>query len=404
MADGSRLSPREIDVRSLLRLNNTLQVLTNGAWYVATPFIPLYLVAQGASAGVVGIVVGCSGIAPLLVSIHAGALVDERGPAVVTKISVFLFAAAGVILTIGHGIWPTAVAYALMAVANIGFAVAPQAIVAAVSTDATRIRNYGYYSLSNSAGAVAGPILGGLLAGRFGYAAAFSVVWIMMLPSFAVAASLHRAPKAPRHAVSIATAHTLVGTILRQRGVGAILFISGMMVCAQALQQSFFPLYLNTVGLPAPLIGLVVAAGSLGGMAVRTLLASGVSWLGYSGSLIYATGLVAIAFGVTPFLRGFWPLACVSAFVGANMGFTMPLSMSLLVESVNAEFWGVALGIRQSVQRLGAIVSPFVFGFVSTARGIESAFYVGALAFVGAAAIMARVGGQIRRPEGAPPP
>ncbi len=389
-----------VDPGSLLRLNNALQILTNGAWYVASPFVPLYLVSQGASPGVVGVVVGCSGIAPLLVSIHAGALVDERGPVGVAKASVVLFGIAGVMLTALRGVGPVAVAYSLMAVANIGFAVAAQAVVAAVSTNATRTRNYGYYSLWNSAGAVAGPVIGGYLAGHHGYANAFSLVWILMVPSFAVAASLHSTPKTPRHTASLATAHTLVGTIMRQPGVGPILFISGMMVCAQALQQSFFPLYLNGVGLPATLIGLVVAAGSLSGMVVRTLLAGGVSWLGYTGSMIYATALVAITFGVTPLLRGFWPLVFVSGLMGASLGFTMPLTMSLLVESVAAEFWGVALGVRQSVQRLGAIVSPLVYGAMSTARGIESAFYVGAIALLGAAAIMTRVAGQIRRPPG----
>lgn len=388
------------DPRSLLRLNNTLQVLTNGAWYVATPFIPLYLVSQGASAGVVGVVVGLSGIAPFAVSIHAGALVDQRGSPVVYLASVVLFGLGGAILTALHGVPAIGVAYTLMAVANIGFAVAAQAIVAGASTDATRIRNYGYYSLWNSAGAVAGPIIGGFIAGRFGYAAAFSAVWILMLPSLAVASSLRHVPRSPRRAVSLRTAYTLAGTILRQRGVGAILFISAMMVCAQALQQSFYPLYLAKAGLPAPMIGLLVAAVSLASMVVRTLLAGGVAWLGTAGSLVGATVLVAGAFAAIPFLHAFWPLAAASGLMGASLGFTQPLTMSLLVESVAAELWGVALGLRQSMQRVAAIVSPLVFGAASAARGVESAFFVGAAAMLGAAGIMTRFAEQIGRRDG----
>ena len=75
---------------------------------------------------------------PLLISLHAGALVDERDPAVVAKVSVLLFALAGVILTLLPAVWATGVANALMGVANIGFVVAPQAVVAAASTPATR--------------------------------------------------------------------------------------------------------------------------------------------------------------------------------------------------------------------------------------------------------------------------
>ncbi len=388
---------------SVLWLNNALQVLSNAAWYSAAPFIPLYLAAQGASVAVVGTIVGVSGVAPLLVSIHAGALVDERGPIVVAKASVILFAAAGAILTVLHRLWAVAVAYALMGIGNIGFAIAPQAIVAAASTDATRVRNYGYYALWNSAGAVVGPVIGGLAAGHFGYTAAFAPVWLLMLPAFGVTASLRGVPAAARARVSLATAHTVIGAIVRQRGVGAILFLSSMMVCAQTLQQSFYPLYLHKVGLPDTLIGLVVAAVSLSSMLVRTLLAWGVAWLGYARLLLGATALAAIALGITPLLHQFWTLVVASGLLGASLGFTQPLTMSLLAECVAAEFWGIAFGVRQSVQRVSAIASPVVFGLVSVARGLESAFLAGALTLLGAVLIMARAAGYARRPAAGPP-
>ncbi|HEV2283782.1 MAG TPA: hypothetical protein VGX75_15465, partial [bacterium] len=111
------------DPRIALRLNNTLQFLSNGAWYVAIPFFPLYLVSQGASTGVVGTVVGLAGIVPLAISIHAGALVDERGPVGVYAASVVLFGAGGIILAVLHGIPAAGVGYGLMTIANIGFAV-----------------------------------------------------------------------------------------------------------------------------------------------------------------------------------------------------------------------------------------------------------------------------------------
>ena len=262
------------DPRSLLRLNNLLQFLTTGAWYVGTPFIPLYLVSHGASAGVVGVVAGLSGIAPFAVALHVGGLVDERGPTIVLVASVVLFGLGGAMLTALHGIPAVTIAYTLMAIANIGLAVASQAVVATASTDATRIRNYGYYALSYSAGAVVGPVIGGFLAGRFGYTAAFLVMTLLTVPSLAICSMLKTVPISAHRAVVFGTVHTLVGTILRTRGVGAILFVSGIMMCAQALQAIFFPLYLLKVGLSVTLIGLAIAAASLASMVVRMIGAS----------------------------------------------------------------------------------------------------------------------------------
>jgi MFS family permease len=381
----------------LLRLNNLLQLLTNCAWYVGTPFIPLYLTSHGASVGTVGVVAGLSGIVPFAVALHVGGLVDERGPVAVFVGSVVIFGLGGALLTAFHGIPQVTAAYTLLAVANIGLAVASQAIVAGASTDATRIRNYGYYALSYSAGAVVGPVIGGFLAARFGYAAAFLTMTVLMLPSLATAAMLRAGPVSDHRAVRLGELHKLVGAIVGARGMGTVLFVSGIMMCAQALQSTFYPLYLSKAGLSATLIGLAIAAISVASMAVRMLLASAVGRLGQIGALIGAMALSAVAFAVTPFVRDFWPLIGVSALMGASLGFTQPLSMSLLAESVAQRFWGAAFGIRQSVQRVVGIVSPFAFGAASTARGIESAFYLGALVLLGAAGIMTRVADGLRR-------
>jgi MFS family permease len=392
-------SPPVADPGSLLWLNNALQIVSTAAWYVAAPFIPLYLAAQGTPVGVIGGIIGFSGVVPLLISLHAGALVDDRGPALVSKGSVLLYAIAGVILTAVHAVWPVAVAYALMGIANIGFAVASQAVVAAASTPATRVRNYGYYSLWNSAGAVIGPIIGGFVTGHFGYRTAFAGVWLLMIPSFAIAASLRGVPAAPRRTVSLAMAHRLAGTILHVRGVPAVLFISFMVVCGQTLQQSFYPLYLHKVGLSPILIGIIIATISLGSMIVRSSLSRGVELFGYAWLLLGATALLAVTLGIIPLLRHIWPLIFVSGLMGASLGFTQPLTMSLMVESVSAEFWGVAFGMRQGMQRVGSILSPIVFGLVTTASRVESAFFLGSAALLGAVPIMASVTRHLRRPR-----
>ncbi len=85
--------------------------------------------------------------------------------------------------------------------------------------------------------------------------------------------------------------------------------------------------------------------------------------------------------------------------MGASLGLTQPLTMSLMIESVSAEFWGVAFGIRQAAQRIGTILSPIVFGLVTTASGVEAAFFLGGATLLGAVPIMASVTGHLRRPR-----
>jgi MFS family permease len=392
--NGSLMAPADGEdarLQFLLPLNNLLQLLTNCAWYIGTPFIPLYLVSHGASVGAVGAVAGLSGVVPFAVALHVGGLVDERGPTIVLVGSVLLFGVGAAILAAFHGIAEVTTAYTLLTLANIGLAVASQAVVASASTPVTRIRNYGYYAVSYSAGAVVGPVIGGFLATRLGYPAAFFAMALLMLPSLLVASMVRIARVSDHQSIALNAVHTVVGTILRERGVGTILFVSGIMNCAQALQSTFYPLYLSNVGLTATSIGLAIAVISLASMPARMLLASAVSQFGQTGALVGAMILSAVAFALTPFARQFWLLLGVSVLMGASLGFTQPLSMSLLAELVVQQFWGTAFGIRQSVQRLASIISPFAFGVVSTARGVESAFYLGTVVLLGAAGIVTRV-------------
>jgi len=385
--------------RSLLLLNNVLAMISNGAWYVVNPFIPLYLGTLGASVAVVGVVLGIGGILPLLIAIPAGALADEHGPAVVARGAVIAYALAGATLAVFHSVAAVTVAYTLLGAGNIGFAVASQAVVATVSPSRDRLRNFGYYSLWSSAGAVVGPLIGGVITGHVGYLAAFALVGALMVPSFAVANFLRAVPPAARSVVSLANAYHLVGPIMRRPRVGAVLFISFMVVAAQTLQQSFYPIYLSRVGLSETLIGVVFAGISLSSMLVRSLLSPGSERLGNAGVLLTATGLAALSLGITPFLRAFWPLAVAGALMGASTGLALPLTMSLMADPVAAEFWGVAFGVRQGVQRVATVVSPIVFGMVITVYGIGAGFFVGALTLVGAMPIMAKVTRSLGRPQ-----
>jgi MFS family permease len=97
-----------------------------------------------------------------------------------------------------------------------------------------------------------------------------------------------------------------------------------------------------------------------------------------------------VTLGIAPLLRHVWSFILASGLMGASLGFTQPLTMSLMVESVGAELWGVAFGMRQGVQRIASIVSPILFGLVTTASGVEAAFFLGSAALLGAVPIIAR--------------
>ena len=365
-------------------------------WNIATPFIPLYLTAHGATPTAVGIVVSLSGLLPLFFAVHVGALVDVHGPAPVGKWSVATEAIACAIMAGVPGTTGVAVGYALLGLGNLGLTVATQIAVAEFSAPAARAGNYGYYSSWISAGMVLGPIVGGLLVDFRGYQAVFLTGLALMIPSFVLTGLVKPRVRSSLPATRVWTAHHSARSILGLPGVGLILFISFMVISGQSLRQSFYPLYLQTVGLSSTLIGVIIGAGSLTSMLVRPFIGRAVSAFGYAVLLAGATGLAMVSIGITPLMMSFVPLVLASAGLGASTGVTQPLTMSLMADAVIADLWGLAMGIRQTVQRLGTVATPIVFGVLVTWYGIGSAFYLGALTMGVALLVILRFGTHLR--------
>ena len=392
-----------VGARRVLLFNNTLSAVSNGAWYVVGPFIPLYLGTLGASVGTIGLVVGLAGIVPLMIAVPSGAIVDAYGPAVVAWASIAGYVAAAAILAALHTIWAVTVAYTLLSAANIGFAVSAQGIVASISAPRDRLANFGYYSLWSSGGAVVGPIVGGAVAGGLGYIAAFALFGALMIPCFGFARALRAVRPPVRQVVLLTGGYDLVRPILRFPGIPAVLLISFLVVAGQQLQQAFFPIYMSRAGLSQSLIGVVFAAISLSAMLVRSLLAPGTRRFGMTGLVVVSMGLMALSLGVTPLLREFWPLAGAGAVMGAGTGLAFPLTMNLMTAPVPPDLQGVAFGIRQAVQRVATVVSPIGFGGVIAAYGLGTGFLAGALILVAAMPVIAyaaRSLGRHARPPG----
>jgi MFS family permease len=313
------------------------------------------------------------------------------------KTSAILFVLASLALMSVPNIWSVAVAYTLMGIGNVGFAVALQAVVAVVSEPGVRLENFSRNSMWSYGGAVVGPLLSGLVVGLFGYAAAFSLVCFLTLPIVAIATLVNASPRPAGPAPGTRGGTLQIGGIVRQAGVSLGLFVTFLIVFSQVLQQSFYPIYLQGVGLSEALIGGVFAAVSLSSMIARVLVAGSVRRWGRVSLLLGAMVLAAVSLGVTPFFRTFWPLLAVASLLGASTGLANPITMSLMVELVAGERWGLALAIRQAVSRAAAILSPIAYGLVIERLGISHAFVVGSLALLAGLPITVSLAHPLRR-------
>ena len=174
--------------------------------------------------------------------------------------------------------------------------------------------------------------------------------------------------------------------------MSVVLVVTMLRVSASSIQDSFYPVYLQSIGMSATQIGLLITVASA--VAAFSALAVGpMSHLLSPVWLLIASGFGSIFFvAITPLQESFLSLAIVAALRGVCMGISQPLMLSILANAAGAGSLGVGAALRTTANRLSSGITPIAMGYTAHFIGLQTSFLViGALLIVLMAAIAIHV-------------
>ncbi len=376
-------------------LVGTGQTLASGAM---TPLIPLFAISLGGTPASVGVVAASAAVLPLLFGIWMGAAVDRFGPRITSIGGALGLATAAALLGTAQSVRWLIAGNAIVGLANMMLIVSIQTSVAQFSTPGERDRNFGYFAFWISVGHLIGPLIGGLLADHYSIRTAFfASVGLSMLAgalAFAMPASLGPVDRS-EDGVSRAWssgAYRSAWQLTRRRDLQFLLLVGFGIIFSWSIKTSFYPLYLQSVGLSKSSIGAMFSIFGAAQMIVRPVIGLTTRRFGRERPLLTMMALAALAMMATPFLHRFGTLAVSAAMTGLALGFTQPVTMSMMAGNVDANTRGLALGLRMTVNRLAELVSPMMFGALVGTSGLGSAFLLSAVGFGFGILITARGG------------
>ncbi len=351
-----------------------------------TPLIPLYAAARGASPTMVGVIASSAAVLPLLLAIWTGVGADIIGARRMAVAGGLVFAASVALIagapTLGLFVVGTAVA----GLANNALILASQTSVAQISRSQHRDRNFGFFAFWISTGQLAGPLVGGFLADAFSIQRALYICAVFALApsvfSLWLPGKRSGAP-APEHAprgLGASGAYRAAWRLTKRPDLRFVLSIAFVIIFAWSVKSSFYPLYLQSVGLSKSAIGLIFSFLGAGSMVVRPLVGAAAARFGRKRVLLGAVLMATAAIASVPLLQSFWPLAVAAAATGMAFGFTQPLTMSLAAGTVQSFERGLALSLRMTSNRLAETCSPIIFGALVAWAGLGSAFFLSAAA------------------------
>lgn len=363
---------------------------------LANPFFSLYAQQLGASTAAIGAMVTLRAMLPIVIAMPAGQLIDSVGPTRMLVAGTAALVASLLLTAMAEDLALLSLSQLFLGAAIIINASSLQVLVARGDREASTASIKGF-AMWTSAGSVMGPILGGIVVILFevprdGYRAAFEIsAAITALGLLALLWLAHR--EADRGSGG---SGPTVREVLSLRGVldsyqsgyrlthhQPVQFgLTGtfLIMYIQSLYMSFLPIFMKEAGYATMLISITLALKNGAGILARFVL----GWLMTRAPcelILIGAGLVA-ALGVilTPLAVSYAPtLLLVVMVIGLCVGLNLPVSLMIMVEAVGEDERGKLMGLRLLANRFAQLLSPAMFGVLSAAFGISTAFLGGGM-------------------------
>ncbi|HXP05264.1 MAG TPA: MFS transporter [Stellaceae bacterium] len=346
--------------------------------------IPLYGLSLGMNASQIGLLVGGRSLLAVFLSIHIGVLMDRFGTRRVTLFFVWSAIALAPVFPLVPWFW----ALLLLQIVNGGalsfaWSGAQTLIAQLAEGEAEYIGRFSFYA---RIGTTAAPILAGV---AWDLGGAWPAYMIGALWGVLLTAALLYAPEATERAAPTAARVRLRDMLPRLSdyascfalmaipAVATTMAIIFLRTATQGVQSSLYIVYLHGIGLVGTTIGLLLATVEIFS-GLGHLFAGRAMRLGDpQKTMLSGTVISILVICVTPFLGGIYALLLVAQVVrGWLSGVVQPMMFSVQAKAVGPYRQGAVVGLRQTMNRLAAIVIPPVMGAIADAWGMTASFVI----------------------------
>jgi MFS family permease len=349
------------------------------------PFLGIFLLAHGWKSGLIGSVMTIGGVAGMIMTIPAGALIDatRRKRFYVVLSAAFTIVASGIIL-LSQNFWLVSISQVATAVA--GSAIGPAIIGITLGIVKQKGFNHqnGYNQAYNHAGNVAGAALSGYLGYKFGMPAIFilsglfgilSIISVLLIPGKSIDDKAARGLKEG-------------GKDDKASGLKVLLNCKPLLVLAAALAC----FHLGN-GAMLPLYGMAAAVKSQGNPSIFVAMTIVIAQL-----VMIVTSLIAMRMAEK---SGYWLVILISfialpirGFIAAHIISHVGIYPVQMLDGIGAGLQSVAVpglvahilngtgrinigqGAVMTVQGLGASLSPAIGGWMAQGIGYSSTFMI----------------------------
>ena len=358
-------------------------LFSNSLADVASVVLPLWLAKEGITAAGIGLVLGAQHVLPFLFAIHGGALMDRVGARQLTIASSLMSAIMLILFPAIAWIPAIVVLQMLNGYGSSMSWIGAQAYFGRVLAHSATYA--GRFAFSLRMGSFMGPPLAGLAWDLIGPWGAFTVLslWAagiagatLFIPLTADVPAADRRALAWSDIVPRGSDYRDALALAREPAMKIVLIITVMRIAASSIQDSFYPIWLASIGLPATKIGILITVSSALAAASSLWVGAVTRFMNPLWVLIW-TSMGSIVFvSITPALDSLSLLMVAAALRGLCMGISQPLMLSILADAAGPGFLARGAALRTTANRVAASLTPMSMGAVASVAGLAASFHV----------------------------
>jgi MFS family permease len=350
------------------------------------PFLGVFLLAHGWQSGLIGSVMTIGGVAGMVMTAPAGALVDatarKRSYVIVPGICTVL---ASVIILLSQSFWLVAASQVATAIAGAAIGPAVNGITLGIVRQAGFVRQNGRNQAFNHAGNMVGAGLSGFLGWKFGLTAVFwlaavfgvlSIISVLLIQRDAIDDKIARGLKEGDQGAGKASGFRVLVACK------PLLILAAALACFHLGNAAMLPLYGMAVvaakqGDPASFVAMTIVVAQ-GVMIVASVLAIWMIEKEGAWTVMLISFLALPVRGlIAAYLINRWGVYPVQALDGIGAGLQSVAVPALVARILNGTGRiNVGQGAGMAAQGLGAALSPAIGGWIAQAIGYGPTFVI----------------------------
>jgi DHA1 family multidrug resistance protein-like MFS transporter len=342
---------------------------------IIAPLLPLYAEEMGASGVWLGVIFAGVAISSAIFMPFTGRFSDRHGRKLILSIGLFGLTMTSFAYVWANGIAPLVVVrFAQGAAAAMVMPIA-QAYIGDITPEGEEGKWMGIFNATFIIGFGTGPLLGGIIADRFGMNVAFYIMGFLNLISFLGVTFLlpeiaERRMSARRFSLRAVTASDITrGIFSFQLGVSA----------NRGIMTTFVPILATAfIGLSPATIGTILTIAIISNSLLQVPsghLADKFNrkYMVFLGSLGLVLNMVLM-----PQASGFWVLLAIMVLGSISDACATPSAIAAIVQEGRKYGMGVATSVSNMGMGLGMGLAPILAGFIVDSYDVRAAFYVSA--------------------------